>query len=132
MLCQDLSLANYLSLQGFLMQLVCAVIAMIYVPLSTLVLLASSGACIMYIFDPIGIGGSPAGGFHPCGVMKVDFLFLCPSYLLFSSLYYPVTLFIPSYIFHLLSWVSVFYFAYPSVFLINLLIIFPCDLMGPF
>ena len=73
----------------------------------------------MYMFSFLGIGGSPYGVSHPCGVMYVAFLFLCPSSTLFSSMYLPFTFSSLSCIFYLISWVLVLYFAFLSVFLMQ-------------
>ena len=106
---QDFILSNCMPLQGFLVQLVCAVIDMWPVLILTYV-----GACIIYKFYHIWIGRRPAVFFFPCGVMYVDYIFLCPSSPLFYLLYPLSTCSISSCIFYLISWVSVLYFSCTS------------------
>ena len=79
-------------------------------PLYALPLVAYSGAFIMYMFDPLRIGGSPDGGFHTYGVMYVAFilyvlLLLCsilctlPLLDLAHIVYFPFSIGYPSFIF---------------------------------
>ena len=77
MLCQDFSLSSFLFFQGLLMWWFCDVISLCPVPFSSLVLVTYIGAWIMYMFDPLGIGCSPAGDFHSYGFMYVALIFLC-------------------------------------------------------